>query len=54
MNMNRKSISLTKNTRNKLKRCKQADTERYAEVINRLLDKYENKVINNAKPSKHD
>ena len=44
--MSRKSININKNIYNKVKRCKIKDTERFAEVIKRLLDKYEKELLN--------
>lgn len=46
--MSRKTINLNKNIYNKVKRCKIKDTERFAEVITRLLDKYEKELLENA------
>lgn len=43
--MSRKSINIDKNVHNKVKQCKIKDTERFAEVITRLLDKYEKELI---------
>jgi len=46
--MSRKTVNLNKNIHNKLKQCKLKDTERFAEVIARLLDKYEKELLNDA------
>ena len=43
--MSRKSINIKKNTQDKLKMCKMTDTERYSDVIKRLLDKYEEELL---------
>lgn len=45
--MSRKTINITKKVHNKIKKCKIKDTERFAEVIARLLDKYEKELLNN-------
>lgn len=45
-NMSRKTINISKTVRNKIKKCKIKDTERFAEVIARLLDKYEKELLN--------
>ena len=46
--MSRKTININKNVYNKVKRCKIKDTERFSEVITRLLNKYEKELIKNA------
>ena len=43
--MCRKSINIQKNTQDKLKMCKKTDRERYAKVIERLLDNYEEELL---------
>ena len=43
--MSRKTININKKTHNNIKKCKIKDTERFAEVITRLLDKYEKELI---------
>lgn len=43
--MSRKTINVNKKIYNKLKRCKIKDTERYAQVITRLLSKYEKELL---------
>jgi predicted CopG family antitoxin len=45
--MSRKTINVHKNIYDKVERCKLKDTERFAQVIKRLLDKYEKELINN-------
>ena len=52
--MSRKTINVNKNIYNKIKRCKIKDTERFAEVIVRLLDKYEGELMENAKSNELD
>jgi len=46
--MSRKSININKNVYNKIMNCKLNDTERFAEVITRLLDKYEKELLQDA------
>lgn len=43
--MNRKSINISKTIHNKVKRCKTKDTEFFSQVIERLLDKYEEELL---------
>lgn len=43
--MSRKSINIKKNTQDKLNQCKKKDTERYTDVIERLLDMYEMELL---------
>lgn len=45
--MNRKSININKTVYNKVKQCKIKDTERFAEAIERMLNKYEKELMNN-------
>ena len=46
--MSRKAINISKNIYNKVKMCKITDTERFAQVITRLLDKYEKELMDDA------